>query len=147
MYGWLPRTGVFCGSSIYCLEEYDSSEHLHSEIISVSQQLIRVARSTLPTAVPSKKHKMWFKDQELSRFAARKKAELVYTRNVHSNRMVRVNGCSSTFTIEHGVLQGYVLSPVLFLLVMDPLVRGLEANHLGPSLHDAYVGAFVHADD
>ena len=40
-----------------------------------------------------------------------------------------------------------MLSPVLFLLVMDPLVRGLEANHLGPSLHDAYVGAFAHADD
>ena len=39
-----------------------------------------------------------------------------------------------------------MLSPVLLLLVMDPLLRGLEANHLGPSLHDAYVGAYAHAD-
>ena len=44
-------------------------------------------------------------------------------------------------------LGGPLQRPVLFLLVMDPLLRGLEANHLGPSLHDAYVGAFAHADD
>ena len=62
--------------------------------------------------------------------------------------MVRISGCvSSTFTIERGVLQGSVLSPVLFLLVMDPLLRGLEANHLGPSLQSTYLGAFAHADD
>ena len=59
--------------------------------------------------------------------------------------MVRINGClSSTFTIERGVLQGSVLSPVL---VMNPLLQGLEANHLGPSLRDIYIGAFAHADD
>ena len=40
-----------------------------------------------------------------------------------------------------------VLSPVLFLLVMDPLLQGLEANRLGPSLHNTYLGAFAHADD
>ena len=40
--------------------------------------------------------------------------------------MVRVNRClSSTFTIQRGVLQGSVLSPILFLLVMDPLLHGL----------------------
>ena len=59
-----------------------------------------------------------------------------------------VNGClSSTFTMESGVLQGSVLSLVLFLLVMDPLLRGLKANHLGHSLCEVYVGAFAHADD
>ena len=31
--------------------------------------------------------------------------------------------------------------------VMDPLLQGLEANRLGPSLHNTYLGAFVHADD
>ena len=71
-------------------------------------------------------------------------------RNWYTNPkcMVRSNGCfSSPFTIERGVLQGSVLSPVLFLLVMDPLLQGLEANRLGPSLHNTYLGAFAHADD
>ena len=52
------------------------------------------------------------------------------------------------FIIERGVLQGSVLSPVLFLLVMDPLLQGLEANHLGhvgPSLRNTYLGALLHA--
>jgi hypothetical protein len=30
---------------------------------------------------------------------------------------------------------------------MDPLLCGLEANHLGPSISDVYVGALAHADD
>ena len=72
------------------------------------------------------------------------------TRNWYINPkcMVRSNGClSSPFTIERGVLQGSVLSLVLFLLVMDPLLQGLVANHLGPSLRSTYLGAFAHADD
>jgi len=43
--------------------------------------------------------------------------------------MVRVNGVlSSPFTLERGVLQGSVLSPVLFLLIMDPLLKSLQSN-------------------
>ena len=45
------------------------------------------------------------------------------------------------------VLQGSVLSPVLSLLVMDPLLRELEHNSLGPSVYGTYAGAFAHADD
>ena len=30
---------------------------------------------------------------------------------------------------------------------MDPLLQGLEANHLGPSLRSTYRGTFAHADD
>ena len=61
--------------------------------------------------------------------------------------MVRIDGClSSTFTIQRGVLQGSVLSPILFLLVMDPLLRGLEVNKLGPSLHNVYVGQWFYSE-
>ena len=35
-----------------------------------------------------------------------------------------------------------VLSPILFLLVMDPLLREMESLHLG-----LYLGASAHADD
>ena len=61
---------------------------------------------------------------------------------------VRVNGqLSSTFTLERGVLQGSVLSPTLFLLVMDPLLTSLSDTGLGPSISNTYAGAFAHADD
>ena len=62
--------------------------------------------------------------------------------------MVRINGqLTPPITLERGVLQGSVLTPVLFLLVMDPLLRSLEKNHLGPFIADMYAGAFAHADD
>ena len=48
------------------------------------------------------------------------------------------------FILERGVLQGSVLSPALFLLVMNPLLRQLEHNSLGPSVHGTYAGAFAH---
>ena len=66
----------------------------------------------------------------------------------HPKSRVRVgNQLSAEFTLERGVLQGSsVLSPVPFLLVIDPLLRELERNTLGPSIYGTYV-AFAHADD
>ena len=50
-------------------------------------------------------------------------------------------------TIERSVLQGSALSPVLFLLIMDPLLKSLESSQLGPFIRKTYARAFVHADD
>ena len=62
--------------------------------------------------------------------------------------MVRVNGLlSSPLTLERGVLQGSILSPVLFLLIMDPHLKSLQNKGLGPSVGDLYAGGFIHADD
>ena len=61
---------------------------------------------------------------------------------------VKVNGrLSQTICLERGVLQGSILSPTLFLMVMDPLLRKLEQCSLGPCLGDLYCGAYAHADD
>ena len=61
---------------------------------------------------------------------------------------MKVDGqLSATFTIERGILQGSVLSPVLFLLVIDPLLRELEESKLGPSISGIYAGAYTHVDD
>ena len=44
----------------------------------------------------------------------------------HSNTRMSVgNQLSAEFTLERGVLKGSVLSPVFFLLVMDPLLKEL----------------------
>ena len=58
---------------------------------------------------------------------------------------VRVNGHLSS--PQRGILQGSVLSAVLFLLVTDPLLRCLESSGLGPSISNTYAGAFTHADN
>ena len=61
---------------------------------------------------------------------------------------VKINGSfSSAITLERGFLQGSVLSPILFLLIMDPLLHHLQCQGLGPSIGETYAGAFIHADD
>ena len=66
----------------------------------------------------------------------------------HPRSRVRVGGqLSAEFTLDRSVLKGSVLSPVLFLQVMDPLLRELEHNSLGPSVYATYAGTFAHVDD
>ena len=61
---------------------------------------------------------------------------------------VKVDGrTSSSFVIERGVRQGSVLSPALFLIVMNPLLQRMQQRRLGATVHGLYAGAFAHADD
>ena len=50
-------------------------------------------------------------------------------------------------TLERGVLQGSVLSPALFLLIMDTLLKCLQSKGLDLFIGETYAGAFIHADD
>ena len=52
---------------------------------------------------------------------------------------------SEPYPILRGVKQGSVLSPPLFLLVMDPLLRLLGQSGLGLSVNNFYAGGFLHA--
>ena len=56
-------------------------------------------------------------------------------------------GDSQEFYIQRGVKQGSVISPGLFLPVMDPFLRQLQASGLGLSISNFYAGGFLHADD
>ena len=71
-------------------------------------------------------------------------------RNWYSNGtcFVQIDGTSSIcFPIERGVRQGSILSPILFSIVMDPLLKKLESSGLGLSINNLYGGAYLHADD
>ena len=54
---------------------------------------------------------------------------------------------SSPFTLGCWVRQGSILSPALFLLVKDPLLRQLQSLSIGASVNNMYAGGFLHADD
>ena len=54
---------------------------------------------------------------------------------------------SEQYPLQRGVKQGSVLSPALFLLVMDLLLKMLEQSRIGLSVNNFYTGGSVHADD
>ena len=61
---------------------------------------------------------------------------------------VRTGGqLSKPFTLLRGVRQGSVLSPMLFLLVMDSLLTELQNTDAGVSINGIYTGSLGHADD
>ena len=71
-------------------------------------------------------------------------------KNWYSQSTVRIrsNGLvSDPFVVGRGVKQGSVLSPSLFLIVINSLIGRLRDKNYGTSLQGFFLGAAVHADD
>ena len=61
---------------------------------------------------------------------------------------VQISGSTSgEIPISRGVRQGSVRSPLLFLLVMAPVLLELKSKKCGLNVCGLYLGAFSHADD
>ena len=54
---------------------------------------------------------------------------------------------SFQYRITAGVRQGGILSPVLFAIYMDTLIKRLRSSGLGCKIVDKYYGCLVYADD
>ena len=56
------------------------------------------------------------------------------------------NILSDPFPVERGVKQGSVLSPTLFLTVMDTLFQNMENENCGLSVGGTFIGTAIHTD-
>ena len=68
----------------------------------------------------------------------------MYTRQ--SLRVKWRNTVSSEFTVSNGVKQGGVLSPILFAIYTDGLLKRLEETDVGCHMSSRFTGALAYAD-
>ena len=65
-----------------------------------------------------------------------------------SPRCVRLNNrFFDAFVVGRGIKHCFVLSPSLFLTVMDSLLKRMRERNVGSSIRGVYTGATIHADD
>ena len=75
------------------------------------------------------------------------KATFIY---VHYRQPLRVkwgNTVSSEFNVSNEVKQGKVLSPILFAIYTDGLLKRLEETGVGCHMGSRFTGALAYADD
>ena len=90
---------------------------------------------------------------KLFRLLVDRKLSAVWVRllaNMYTNSSTRIawNGiCSATFLICNGVKQGGVLSPILFCVYLDGLLKLLSDAKVGCFIGTTFVGALAFADD
>ena len=54
---------------------------------------------------------------------------------------------SSQFSVSNGVKQGRVMSPVLFTVYLDYLLKILKQRNIGCKIGATYLGVYGNADD
>ena len=70
--------------------------------------------------------------------------------NMYVNQCIQIKWnsmISEKYGIANGVKQGGVLSPILFSIYMDNLIKRLKDSNIGCKIGNNYVGVFCYADD
>ena len=70
--------------------------------------------------------------------------------NMYVNQCIQIKWnsmISEKYGIANGVKQGGVLSPILFGIYMDNLIKRLKDSNIGCKIGNNYVGVFCYADD
>ena len=57
------------------------------------------------------------------------------------------NNFSHPFLVSNGVKQGAIISPAMFLCLIDTLIMRLRRSGLGCHISNIFVGCFIYADD
>ena len=70
--------------------------------------------------------------------------------NMYTNQKLRVkwaNAYSGEFSVKNGVKQGGVISPLLYCIYIDGLIKELVNSEVGCYMGGVYAGIFMFADD
>ena len=70
--------------------------------------------------------------------------------NLYTCQIVRIkwgDHLTDSFRVRNGVKQGGVLSPILFNVYIDELLKTLKSTGIGCHIGNIFVGAFAYADD
>ena len=137
----------------FCFRPGHSTTQCTFALQEIADHYVRGGSSTLITLLDASKAFDCINYAKLFRLLLKRKlcpltAKLLLVMYTTQTMAVRWGGTKSdSFSCSNGVKQGAVLSPVLFCVYMEELLKKLEASGIGCYIGHRYAGALCYADD